>query len=146
MLSLQNLLRSNLTFRLQLSSWYISLELALLDFGSFVNWLGGSILLKLTVLCSGELDGNRPVPFRLTPNISELLTPIGISGPHTASAISVARCLVTPNFKVNTRNTYDLLTCQKYKTVWWWVTYWFINKWIYVYHKMRSTMKVQLCY
>ncbi|KAG7311694.1 hypothetical protein JYU34_002748 [Plutella xylostella] len=49
---------------------------------------------------TGELDGNRPVPFRLTPNIAELLTPIGIAGPLTASAIAVARCLVTPNFKI----------------------------------------------
>ncbi|XP_068621131.1 transcription-associated protein 1 isoform X2 [Battus philenor] len=49
---------------------------------------------------TGELDGNRPVPFRLTPNISELLTNIGITGPLTASAIAVARCLVTPNFKI----------------------------------------------
>ncbi|CAK1549719.1 unnamed protein product [Leptosia nina] len=49
---------------------------------------------------TGELDGNRPVPFRLTPNISELLTNIGITGPFTASAIAVARCLVTPNFKI----------------------------------------------
>ncbi|CAH2988559.1 unnamed protein product [Chilo suppressalis] len=49
---------------------------------------------------TGELDGNRPVPFRLTPNISELITSIGITGPLTASAIAVARCLVTPNFKI----------------------------------------------
>ncbi|XP_050553861.1 transcription-associated protein 1 isoform X13 [Spodoptera frugiperda] len=49
---------------------------------------------------TGELDCNRPVPFRLTPNISELLTSIGITGPLTASAIAVARCLVTPNFKI----------------------------------------------
>lgn len=53
---------------------------------------------------TGELDGNRPVPFRLTPNISELLTSIGITGPLTASAIAVARCLVTPNFKVRIGN------------------------------------------
>ncbi|XP_038211764.1 transcription-associated protein 1 isoform X1 [Zerene cesonia] len=49
---------------------------------------------------TGELDGNRPVPFRLTPNISELLTTVGIAGPLTASIIAVARCLVTPNFKI----------------------------------------------
>ncbi|XP_026322829.1 transcription-associated protein 1 isoform X2 [Hyposmocoma kahamanoa] len=49
---------------------------------------------------TGELDGSRPVPFRLTPNISELLTTIGITGPLTASCIAVARCLVTPNFKI----------------------------------------------
>ncbi|GBP38089.1 hypothetical protein EVAR_95217_1 [Eumeta japonica] len=49
---------------------------------------------------AGELDGTRPVPFRLTPNVAELLTNVGISGPLTASVISVARCLVTPNFKI----------------------------------------------
>ncbi|XP_028033958.1 transcription-associated protein 1 isoform X2 [Bombyx mandarina] len=49
---------------------------------------------------TGELDGNRPVPFRLTPNIAELLTNIGITGPLTASSIAIARCLVTPNFKI----------------------------------------------
>ncbi|XP_041986434.1 transcription-associated protein 1 isoform X2 [Aricia agestis] len=49
---------------------------------------------------TGELDGNRPVPFRLTPNIAELVTNIGVTGPLTASMIAVARCLVTPNFKI----------------------------------------------
>ncbi|KAL7293008.1 hypothetical protein TKK_0013455 [Trichogramma kaykai] len=50
---------------------------------------------------NGELDGNRPVPFRLTPNIIEFLTTTGVSGPLTASAIATARCFVHPNFKVN---------------------------------------------
>jgi transformation/transcription domain-associated protein len=50
---------------------------------------------------TGELDVNRPVPFRLTPNIAEFLTNIGISGPLTASAIATARCFVQPNFKVS---------------------------------------------
>ncbi|XP_011602842.1 transformation/transcription domain-associated protein isoform X1 [Takifugu rubripes] len=50
---------------------------------------------------SGELDANRPVPFRLTPNISEFLTTIGVSGPLTASMIAVARCFAQPNFKVD---------------------------------------------
>lgn len=49
---------------------------------------------------TGELDTNRPVPFRLTPNIIEFLTCIGVSGPLTASMIAAARCLVQPNFKV----------------------------------------------
>lgn len=49
---------------------------------------------------TGELDANRPVPFRLTPNISEFLTTIGVSGPLTASMIAVARCFAQPNFKV----------------------------------------------
>lgn len=49
---------------------------------------------------TGDLDANRPVPFRLTPNISEFLTSIGVSGPLTASMIAVARCFAQPNFKV----------------------------------------------
>ncbi|MEQ2169651.1 hypothetical protein GOODEAATRI_027393 [Goodea atripinnis] len=51
---------------------------------------------------TGDLDANRPVPFRLTPNISEFLTTIGVSGPLTASMIAVARCFAQPNFKVLT--------------------------------------------
>ncbi|KAF6210692.1 hypothetical protein GE061_013799 [Apolygus lucorum] len=48
----------------------------------------------------GDLNANRPVPFRLTPNIQELLTETGISGPLTASMIATAKCLVHPNFEV----------------------------------------------
>lgn len=51
---------------------------------------------------SGELDVSRPVPFRLTPNIVEYLSEIGIIGPFTASAVATARCLVQPNFKLPT--------------------------------------------
>lgn len=50
---------------------------------------------------SGKLDESRPVPFRLTPNIVEYLSCIGISGPLTASMIAAARCLVYPNFRVS---------------------------------------------
>uniref|UniRef100_UPI00358FE8D5 transformation/transcription domain-associated protein-like isoform X3 n=1 Tax=Myxine glutinosa TaxID=7769 RepID=UPI00358FE8D5 len=50
---------------------------------------------------TGDLDANRPVPFRMTPNISEFLTPIGVSGPLTASMIAVARCFAQPSFKVD---------------------------------------------
>lgn len=50
---------------------------------------------------TGEVDANRPVPFRLTPNIAEFVSPIGIAGPLTASAIATARCLVQPNYKVS---------------------------------------------
>ena len=49
---------------------------------------------------SGELESSRPVPFRLTPNIVEYLSGIGIAGPFTASAVATARCLVQPNFKL----------------------------------------------
>src|SRR5262249_13157674 len=41
----------------------------------------------------GELESSRPVPFRLTPSISEFLTWIGVSGPFTASMIAAACCL-----------------------------------------------------
>ncbi|KAL0100349.1 hypothetical protein PUN28_019603 [Cardiocondyla obscurior] len=50
---------------------------------------------------SGELDAKRPVPFRLTPNIFEFLTTIGVCGPLTASAIATARCLVQPTFQLH---------------------------------------------
>ncbi|CAG7721830.1 unnamed protein product [Allacma fusca] len=48
---------------------------------------------------TGELESNRPVPFRLTPNISEFITPFGVNGPMVSRMISVARCLVYPNYK-----------------------------------------------
>ncbi|XP_071454988.1 transformation/transcription domain-associated protein [Hetaerina americana] len=51
---------------------------------------------------TGELDANRPVPFRLTPNIFDFVTTVGVGGPLTASMIASARCLVTPGFKVQT--------------------------------------------
>ncbi|XP_053690427.1 transcription-associated protein 1 [Sabethes cyaneus] len=49
---------------------------------------------------TGLLDVNRPVPFRLTPNIVEFLSIIGVAGPLTGSTIATARCLVQPNFKL----------------------------------------------
>jgi len=49
---------------------------------------------------TGELDSNRPVPFRLTPNLTEMITSMGVSGPLTASMIAAARCLVHPSFKI----------------------------------------------
>ena len=49
---------------------------------------------------TGELNSVRPVPFRLTPNIVEFLTNIGISGPLQASVIATARCFLQPNFQV----------------------------------------------
>lgn len=49
---------------------------------------------------TGDLDANRPVPFRLTPNISEFLTSTGVTGPLTASMIATARCFVQPQYKL----------------------------------------------
>ena len=66
---------------------------------------------------TGDLDANRPVPFRLTPNISEFLTTIGVSGPLTASMIAVARCFAQPNFKVGKGSS-----CEEHRLgncTWW---------------------------
>ena len=49
---------------------------------------------------AGELVSNRPVPFRLTPNLAELMTQIGVMGPLTASMVATARCLSQPNYKL----------------------------------------------
>ncbi|XP_048580263.1 transformation/transcription domain-associated protein isoform X2 [Nematostella vectensis] len=48
----------------------------------------------------GELDANRPVPFRLTPNMAEFVTPLGVSGVMSASMVAAARCLVEPQFSI----------------------------------------------
>jgi hypothetical protein len=49
----------------------------------------------------GELNANRPVPFRLTPNIAEFLTAIGVTGPLTAAMLVTARCLAYPQYRVS---------------------------------------------
>ena len=43
---------------------------------------------------AGELDANRPVPFRLTPSIQHFLSPIGVAGPLHMNMVAIARCLV----------------------------------------------------
>lgn len=40
------------------------------------------------------------VPFRLTPNLSEVITRTGIDGPFRGALEAVARCLATPNTRV----------------------------------------------
>ena len=55
---------------------------------------------QISFIILGELDANRPVPFRLTPNIAEFLTTIGVIGPLTASMVAAARCLVQPQYKL----------------------------------------------
>lgn len=49
---------------------------------------------------NGELRGNRPVPFRLTPNLSELITPTGMVGPFRGALDAVAHCLTNPQSRV----------------------------------------------
>uniref|UniRef100_A0A1I8F7A9 Rho-GAP domain-containing protein n=1 Tax=Macrostomum lignano TaxID=282301 RepID=A0A1I8F7A9_9PLAT len=40
------------------------------------------------------------VPFRLTPNLCELISPLGIRGPLQAAIIASARCLVLPKYQL----------------------------------------------
>jgi transformation/transcription domain-associated protein len=49
---------------------------------------------------NGEMASMRPVPFRLTPNITELMTSMGLQGPFTAAIMATARCLLQPNYQV----------------------------------------------
>jgi transformation/transcription domain-associated protein len=51
-------------------------------------------------ISAGDLDANRPVPFRLTPNIAEFLTSTGVTGPLTAATVAAARCFVQPQYKL----------------------------------------------
>ena len=47
---------------------------------------------------TGELDANRPVPFRLTPALQSLISQISVVGPLQLSMVAAARCLVQPHF------------------------------------------------
>ena len=49
----------------------------------------------LLLVCAGELDANRSVPFRLTPAIQHLVSPIGIAGPMHMSMVAFARYRAT---------------------------------------------------
>jgi transformation/transcription domain-associated protein len=49
---------------------------------------------------TAEMNSVRPVPFRLTPNIVEFMTNIGISGPFSATIMATARCMLQPNYQV----------------------------------------------
>lgn len=56
---------------------------------------------------NGEMNSVRPVPFRLTPNIAEFITNMGILGPLTASIMSTARCFSQPNYQVKFNFFFD---------------------------------------
>ena len=53
-----------------------------------------------SLVFTGDLNANRPVPFRLTPNIAEFLTSTGVTGPMTAAMVAAARCFVYPVYKL----------------------------------------------
>lgn len=50
--------------------------------------------------CNGELRSNRPIPFRLTPNLAELITPTGIVGPFRGALDAVSQCFTNPQNRV----------------------------------------------
>lgn len=53
------------------------------------------------IFSSGELETSRAVPFRLTPNIAEFMSPFGVNGPLVQGMTSLARCLIYPNYKLS---------------------------------------------
>ena len=54
-------------------------------------------MIQILNLLSGDLDANRPVPFRLTPPLQAFITQIGITGPLQLSMLAAARCFVQPH-------------------------------------------------
>ncbi|KAL7021314.1 hypothetical protein ACKWTF_011837 [Chironomus riparius] len=51
---------------------------------------------------NGEMSSLKPVPFRLTPNITEFISNVGVLGPYTACMMATSRCFLQPNFQVPT--------------------------------------------
>ena len=49
---------------------------------------------------TGEMEPDRPLPFRLTPNLSEFLTTTGVDGVMNGCMIAASRCFVQPNYKI----------------------------------------------
>ena len=54
----------------------------------------------INTFITGELDANRPVPFRLTPALQSLISQISVVGPLQLSMVAAARCLVQPHFSL----------------------------------------------
>jgi len=50
---------------------------------------------------NGKSSRTKLVPFRLTPNLTKLITMIGIDGPFRGALDSVARCLTTPQSRLS---------------------------------------------
>lgn len=50
---------------------------------------------------SGEMNTVKPVPFRLTPNIAEFVSNIGVLGSLTSSIIAASRCFAQPSYQVS---------------------------------------------
>ena len=67
---------------------------------SFEFWYSTGPFTPLALLV-GELDANRPVPFRLTPSLQSLISPIGVTGPLQMSMVAASRCLVQPQYSLH---------------------------------------------
>merc|ERR1712013_467944 len=89
--------QSSMVPRTMLREWATATFQSATDYWTFRKVI--TLQLALAEL-SGELESNRPVPFRLTPNLTELVTSVGVAGPLTASMIAAARCLSHPSFKI----------------------------------------------
>lgn len=46
----------------------------------------------------GEFCNEKPVPFRLTPNVVEFISPLGVHGLLSSIKIAMARCLIQPQY------------------------------------------------
>ena len=60
------------------------------------NCMKTNTLPMILFLCTGELNANRPVPFRLTPSLCNLVSPVGVTGPLQMGMIAAARAFVQP--------------------------------------------------
>ena len=54
----------------------------------------------MAFLLTGELNANRSVPFRLTPCLQTLISPIGMNGPMQMCMVAAARALVLPQYSI----------------------------------------------
>jgi transformation/transcription domain-associated protein len=49
---------------------------------------------------AGQFTLTEAVPFRLTPSIQNYMTPVGMEGIYTSGIMSIARCLIEPEFEL----------------------------------------------
>jgi len=66
-----------------------------LDTGNVIPWE-----LTVTFNSQGHVVSPEPVPFRLTPNLVNFISPVGITGIFSASLIASAQAIAEPQFRV----------------------------------------------
>lgn len=98
--------RSQFTYQLAMACLceYAFLLTSLTPDSMYVHQDTGSINVSFYKFDQSEISEGqgvgKPVPFRLTPNLSEFITPNGIAGPFRGALDAVSRCLTTPNSRV----------------------------------------------